>query len=338
LATENHLTVEPMKNPFLATLACIFILACRVSADVQLERTTVHFATQTEGRQILTAKDDFIQRLSPFDRSARMKTDKAISEDEFLQFVGRNVIDWTQEEVEKVQAAVEAIQPLLRDLPLSFPRTVQFIKTTGAEQANAAYTQGTAIVLNKAYLGKSPKDLQSRILHELFHILSRHNPELRQRLYGVIGFTKCNEIDLPPELKRRKITNPDAPRNDYFIRLQIDGRESCAVPLIFSDVETYDVKRGGEFFAYLQFAFLVVARDSGSQIFKPVSEGSSPKLVGPQRVSGFMEQVGRNTNYIIHPEEILADNFALLVLQETDVASPEILQKMREVLVSGKTP
>ena len=51
-----------------------------------------------------------------------------------------------------------------------------------------------------------------------------------------------------------------------------------------------------------------------------------------QHVSGFTEQVGRNTDYIIHPEEILADNFALLVLNEHDVASPEILQKMREAL------
>ena len=46
-----------------------------------------------------------------------------------------------------------------------------------------------------------------------------------------------------------------------------------------------------------------------------------------------MEQVGKNTDYIIHPEEILAENFALLVLNETKVASPEILQKMREVLM-----
>ncbi|HEX7517069.1 MAG TPA: hypothetical protein VF345_07255 [Chthoniobacterales bacterium] len=322
-----------MNSRFLAALACVCILSCRASAGLPLGGAKVHFASQSEGRQILTAKDDFIQRLGPFDRSARMKTDKAISETEFLEFVRRNVVDWTTEERQTVQAVIEAIQPLLRGLPLSLPPTIQVIKTTGAEQGDAAYTQGTAIVLPKAYLGKSQQDLQKLICHELFHILSRHNPELRERLYEIIGFTKCKEIELPPELKRRKITNPDAPRNDHFIRVQIDGRESFAVPILLSSVEKYDVKRGGEFFDYLQFQFLVVEKSSGSQDFKPVSEGSSPKLVKMQYVSGFMEQVGRNTDYVVHPEEILADNFALLVLNEHNVVSPDILQKMREVLM-----
>jgi hypothetical protein len=298
----------------------------------------VHFASQSEGRQILVAKDDFIQRLSPFDRSARMKTNKAVSEAELLEFIRTNVVDWPKGEMQTVQAAIEAIQPLLRDRPLPLPPTVQFIKTTGAEEGNAAYTRATAIVLPKSELAKSQKDLQKVICHELFHILSRQNPELREKLYDIIGFTKCNEIKLPPELERRKITNPDAPRNDHFIRLKIDGHESLAVPILLSSVETYDVKRGGEFFAYLQFQFLVVERTSSSQNFKAVFDGSSPRLVGMQHVSGFMEQVGRNTDYIIHPEEILADNFALLVLNEGNVASPEILQKMREVLMRKATP
>ena len=98
-----------------------------------------------------------------------------------------------------------------------------------------------------------------------------------------------------------------------------------------------DVKRGGEFFEYLQLRFLVVEKDTGSGNFMAAPAGSSPRLVGEQHVSGFMEQVGRNTNYIIHPEEILAENFALLVLKENNVASPEILRKMREVLTGKKT-
>ena len=326
-----------MKSCFLPIFAWVCLLPGRVSADCQLRNTTMHFASQIEGRQVLVAKDDFIQRLSPFDRSARMKTDKAVSEGELLEFIGRNVVDWTKEETQTVQAAIEAMQPLFRDLPLSLPPTVQLIKTTGAEEGNAAYTRSTAIVLPKGVLGKIQQELQQLICHELFHILSRQNPELREELYGIIGFTKCNEIKLPPELERRKITNPDAPRNDHFIRLQIDGHESLAVPILLSSVETYDVKRGGEFFAYLQFQFLVVEKDRGSANLKAVSEGSSPKLVGMERVSGFMEQVGRNTDYIIHPEEILADNFALLVLNSHNVASPEILRKMREVLMRRTT-
>ena len=127
---------------------------------------------------MLIAKDDFIQRLSPFDRSARLKTDKAVSEGELLEFIGKNVVDWTKDETQTVQAAIEAMQPLFRDLPLSLPPTVQLIRTTGAEEGNAAYTRATAIVLPKAALGKSQQELQQLICHELFHILSRQNPVL----------------------------------------------------------------------------------------------------------------------------------------------------------------
>ena len=321
---------------FLA-FVCVVPTLVSSSADIQLGGSTViHFAVESEGRTMLAAKDDFIERLSQFDRSARMKVDRAVSEDEFMAFVGRNVVNWTKEEMQIVQVAVEAIQPLLRELPLSLPPIIQVIKTTGAEEGNAAYTRGTAIVLPKSELAKSQKKLERLICHELFHILSRQNRELREKLYQIIGFSQCDEIEFPPELKRRKITNPDAPRNDHFIRVKIDGHERLAVPVLLSSAEVYNVKRGGEFFEYLEFQFLVVERSSDPRRLKPVYEGSSPRLLGPQGISGFMEQIGRNTNYIIHPEEILADNFALLVLGEQNVASPEILQKMREVLMQKR--
>src|ERR1043166_6717467 len=104
-----------MKSRFSAALACFCLLSCRAWADIPLGGAKAHFASQSEGRQILVAKDDFIQRLSPFDRSARMKTDKAVSQDELLEFIERNVVDWTHEEIQTVQAAIGTIQPLLRD-------------------------------------------------------------------------------------------------------------------------------------------------------------------------------------------------------------------------------
>jgi hypothetical protein len=206
------------------------------------------------------------------------------------------------------------------------------IKTTGAEEGNAAYTRRTAIVIPKAELAKSEKELEKMICHELFHILSRKNPELRERLYEAIGFTECDEIELPRELASRKITNPDAPRNDHFIRLAIAGQQCVTIPVLLSTAEAYNVERGGEFFEYLDFQFLVMEKGAKPRRLKIFYENSMPKLVGLQEVSGFFEQVGQNTQYIIHPEEILADNFALLILKEENVPSPEILQKMMTIL------
>jgi hypothetical protein len=318
------------------TLICICAWiassAC-CDADIQLgDRTAIHFASTGEGSKILMIQDDFTRRLSPFDRAARLKVDHAVSEEDFLRFVGRNTCDWTNEEIQAVQASVENLRPLLRQFPLSLPPTIQMIKTTGAEEGDAAYTRGSAIVLPKKELAKSQAELEKLICHELFHILSRHNRDLRERLYDAIGFTHCEEIEFPRELASRKITNPDAPRNDHFIRLTIGGQECFAVPILLSNAEVYNVARAGEFFEYLNFQFLVMKKTSDPKRLSTVYEKSGPKLIGLEEVSGFFEQVGRNTQYIIHPEEILADNFVLLVLKEENVPSPQILQKMRAIL------
>ena len=46
----------------------------------------------------------------------------------------------------------------------------------------------------------------------------------------------------------------------------------------------------------------------------------------------FYEQVGNNTNYTIHPEEILADNFALAIMEVSSLPSPWVVEEIRSKL------
>jgi len=296
------------------------------------------FATVEEGQKVLTEHDDYVSRLSPFDRAARMKTDKEVSETAYLEFVGRNVLDWQPEEKAVVQSALAEIQPKLDKLSLSFPRTIYFVKTTGNEEGGAEYTRGIAIVLPQSVLEKNKQgSLPALIAHELFHIFSRFNPEAREKLYALIGFQPCGEIAFPPALAQVKITNPDAPRNDHCIQLKTGNEDIWAIPILFSQSAHYDVRKGGEFFEYLQVQLLVVERKQTGISASATYDPAHPRLLGFDQVSGFYEQVGRNTDYIIHPEEILADNFRLLILQKKDVPSPDLLQKIEGVLrQSGK--
>ena len=55
---------------------------------------------------------------------------------------------------------------------------------------------------------------------------------------------------------------------------------------------------------------------------------------GIEEIGNFYEQIGKNTNYIIHPEEILADNFALLVMGQK-VSSPWLLDKLKSFLMQS---
>jgi hypothetical protein len=294
--------------------------------------TTVTFATADEGRRILTTRDDFVRALSPFDRAARVKTASPVSEGTFLEFVGHNVLDWTEPEKASLTSTLERLRVPFDRLALPWPKAIYFVKTTGKEEGGAAYTRDRALILPQTMLTSNRSPSPRLIAHELFHILSRGNPSLRDRLYQAIGFVKCNEIELPETLRNRRITNPDAPANDQCIRVQVAGAEVWAVPIIFSRTDRYDVEQGGDFFFYMQSQLLLIDRADNSPNAKPMYAGSQPRLVDFGQVRGFYEQVGRNTEYIIHPEEILADNFAVLVMGDPDVPSPEVLKKLQDVL------
>lgn len=327
-----------MNTNQVALVAVLLLAPTTLWAQMSLgEGATISFASGVEGEQLLISRDDFVERMSPFDRAARLKTDKVVSERQYLEFVGRNVLEWNGAEKQKIKSAFQGIQKTLVAMALPFPKKLLIIKTTGKEEGGAAYTRANAIVLPQADLEASVARIQKTICHELFHIMSRANPDLREKLYAAIGFEKCNEVAFPLVLKSRKITNPDAPRNDHCIRVVVGDKEQWAIPILFSSAEKYDMDRGGEFFDYLQFQFLLVERSNDGSTVRPIFDGQMPKLVGIQQVSGFFEQVGRNTGYIIHPEEILADNFALLVLGQRELPSPEIIEKIHAILKDGET-
>lgn len=298
----------------------------------QTDAQELIFAPVQDARRLLSSKDEFVERLSPFDRAARMKTDREVAEAEFIQFASAAALDWEDDEAGAIAAAYREIEEQLAQLRLPLPREIVFIKTSGQEEGNAVYTRGNAIIFPRRLLSSPAPTLQRLIAHELFHVASRASPRLAKSLYGAIGFDYCGEAQYPESVARRKITNPDAPREDYCIALMLDGAEVLATPILFSRSATYDRNLGGEFFEYLQLALLLREAPEAPSANEPARPASG-RVVRIDEVSGFYEQVGRNTEYIIHAEEILADNFALLVMKTQTVPSPEVLERVRRALV-----
>jgi hypothetical protein len=202
------------------------------------------------------------------------------------------------------------------------------VTTSGAEEGGAAYTRGDAIILPDKVLAEERGKLDQIVAHELFHVISRRDPARRDRLYRVIGFERCPDYVFPPELAARRITNPDAPHNDHRIRIRDGETEVWAIPVLYAEPGRYDPARGGEFFDYLQFRLAVV--DAASR---------GTRLVEVGRIDRFFDQVGRNTKYIIHPEEILADNFALALSSKADAApAPAIPKAILGILRESGNP
>ncbi len=73
-----------------------------------------------------------------------------------------------------------------------------------------------------------------------------------------------------------------------------------------------------------------MAIESVNGLCQPLTNAGVPVLYRVSEVSNFYEQMGNNTDYVIHPEETMANNFAYMVMQKTDVPNPEILESIRK--------
>jgi hypothetical protein len=289
------------------------------------------FATVAEGQALVATSDTFLKAMSRFDRQVRLQTDGEATEARLVEFLKEQVVEWDEESRTAVIEAIDRVRPKLDPFDLPLPKSTLFILTTGKDEGHAAYTRGPAILLPLAKMQMARPDALDRlVLHELFHVLSRNAPEFRRDLYRIIGFEICDPVPLPPSLADIKLTNPDAPLIDSLIRLTEGDETFHAAPILYSSSATYDAEKKPTLFKYVTFRLLRVEKQDGNWLPKLVD--GKPVLITPADSKSFSDQIGQNTRYIIHPDEILADNFVHLVLQTEKLASPQIVERIGERL------
>ena len=316
----------------LAFVVVLSGLAAGASAqDVPLHgESVVRFASVKEGAAVLGREDRYTKLLSRFDLQSRLQTDKDVTSADLRKFAAKQVIAWPEKDVKSVSEAVAAVRKKMAPHQLNFPKTVLFIHTNGRDEGRAAYCRQNAVILPRNMIRGGKSTLERLVAHELFHILSSHNPKLRDNLYEVVGFKRCGRVVFPASLKDRKITNPDAPGIEHYVEVQHEGKAAHAVPILFASVEKYDVKRGGTFFRYMTFKLMLVER--GDERWGAKLADGEPVLIDPGKTVSYFDAIGRNTGYIIHPEEVLADNFVLLLSGKQDVPTPRVIIGMRKVI------
>lgn len=325
--------IQPVRGDVMGLLAVMLLCCVSVhgeeadqDAGVLLHRETrLRFATKEEAATAFRRRDRFTKSLTPFDLQSRLNKSEA-TVDELLDFSAEQSLEWTDEQKAKLTKVVESLEKRLRPLNLPLPKSVFLVQTTGKVESNAAYCRGNAIILPQRTIdGNRP--LESLLAHELFHVLSNQNPKLRYQLYDIIGFRSCPPIELTGELASRKMTNPDAPELDCVIRVDVDGETVPATPLLLAK-DDFDPAAGQGFFAYMQFHLLVLEPKGDG--YQPRLRDGKPWFTSPQ--SDFYWNIGTNTGYIIHPEEVLADNFKALVMKTPNLPTPRIPQEMLRIL------
>ena len=314
----------------------LWLLASPAYAEVILGTDTqVVLATVEEGRAALSKRDVYLNRLSKLDLAVRLRSSKDLTVDDYVAVVRNSVLAWSDEEQARISKILIGMQERSKKYAQALPKRVLLIKTSGDEESGAAYTREDAVVLPQGRLKSDDAAVEKLIWHELFHVLSRHNPALRDRLYAVIGFEHFPELALPADVAARKLTNPDAPYHEHAIRLKVDGEPVWCVPVLLSTRGQAEAGDGAPFFQHLELRLLLVERDAASAALRPLTNAAGEsRLVALSAAPDFFEKIGRNTTYIIHAEEIVADNFALLAIDAREVKSPELLDKMKAVLAA----
>ena len=271
----------------------------------------LRFASADEARRVLRHPDAWVRQLSAFDRGARMRTLEPTTTEDFRDFAATTASSWTSSERAALGVHVEELSRAAEGLNVKLPH-VTLMKTTGREEFEAAYTRGRTIALPErrvALIGDDPRSDFFLLAHELFHVLSRENPSTRNRLYALLGFEPFPGFDYPPELEGRRLSNPDAFHYGHALTVQTGSGPASVVPVNQSTLPLEDVIGLPNIFGALAILLLPVDTNTGDVL----RDGAGALITYNFGNTDWVPQLRRNSSFIIHPEEVLADNFATLM-------------------------
>lgn len=201
-----------------------------------------------------------------------------------------------------------------------FPDTLKLIKTKGTHYGDGVwYTRENCIVIPANELkSRKSNPFLTTLFHELFHVYSRLKPQKSAKLYQLIGFEAIgfDNLTVPEGLRERVLYNPDGVDFAQKIALaQADGSTIQAVPIIFAN--NVGAKEGqSEFFGYVEFSLYQIEREADGRWRVLVKDDGFSSTLSMDSQPDFFRQIKDNTGYIIHPDEVLADNFSFIMQEK----------------------
>jgi len=308
------------------TLLILFGTFVQARAD-----TTYVFATIEQGRTAITTRDDYLKLSTPLEWQAVMHKATPVDEQAYLRYLRGEVKLWMDSEQAELKPMLERLTTYIAGIHAKAPAQILLVKVGADLYDGSPYTRGNAIFITENWLKPDKfRELLYLLPHETFHVLSRSDPVMREKVYGAIGFRRCASIQVPEAVNTLRIINPDGPVNDHSIAVTYQGKPVEIMPYIrFKDANA-DTKIG--LMSNLKVNWLLVTRNGNACM---ASEPATEIL--DREVGGLYEQIGRNTQYVMHPDEILADNFALMFMaylapKKVTPPSPEVLDRINSVL------
>lgn len=264
--------------------------------------------------------ESFFERIRPLEIQIQSKNTIENSIAAYKKLLSKDVSDFNEFERTAVnrhfKKALELCQKVFPVLELP---PIQLIKTKASYYGDGTYyTRQNSIIIPENVLEFEDNvwnmSFIQTMLHEIFHIYSRYHPKKRDEVYARIGFKKIENLILSDFLDERILHNPDGVDVAYAIALEDStGKKIMAIPAIFSNKKNYSPTQP-YFFNYLSFQLFEVEQKQKDWIV--VAENLGHEV---SSLKNFWEQIGDNTKYIIHPDEICADNFVALVQLRNEI-------------------
>lgn len=281
------------------------------------------FASADEGKELLLSNDTYYNRLNRNDISYRLQK-KGGTVEELKLFAASQIKDFTEEEMTLVNEIVEWFLLMCKENGYNLPPMdeIVFVRSTLYDEFGASgYSTSMQIYLgDELFLRLKGNDEQAKIkfkhtlIHEMFHCMTRSNPDFRAAMYSIIKFkVEEKEYEFPEEISSCILHNPDVDHMNSHAAFTVNGKKTeCAMICMCSPYE-----KEGEGLSEVMIGFV------------PVDDLAT--LYSLNDISDFWDVVGKNTDYILDPEEIMANNFADALVFGIDGRSYQNPEMIREV-------
>ena len=310
-----------------ALVSLMLLSSCRggTSTNDQVLSATqkVSFLDKGQAAEVIGIDntDHYFDKVMELDMSLQMK--KVYPEGtlrqtillDYVQSLKGDVLDFSPSEQTLLKDIFKEIYSLYGGISTSlFPVQVNLIKTHGSHFGPGVYyTREHSIVIPEDVLVNPDRTgLLKVMLHELSHIFTRTHPLVKRDLYALLGFKKLEQTNLliNDSLYRRILLNPDGMDYTWVTSLPTsDGHNTLAMPLICSNAYAYSSTKPS-YMQYLYWNYFEVKHTA--QGFDVLTNAQLKSTLDASGLPALFKSKF-NTDYIIHPDEIVADNFALLL-------------------------
>lgn len=317
----------------MKSLLCLFfalsLSACTaqkpVSYEVKLGPNVTVLLDSTASARVITRDktDKFFDRVTAVEMSIQMKKplenqDRNAWVENYKNYLRTDMASFTPDEAKFVTELMRDIMKTCQSVNADIlPDSLLLIKTKGKHVGDGVYytRENTIIIPADVLRIRDKAALKSTMIHEVFHVYSRLNPKKSAELYKIIGFESIgyDNLEMHPLLASRIIHNPDGVDFAQKIDLnQADGSVVQAIPIIYSNALGY-IDGRDVFFSYVEFNLFEVKKQENGKWKVVVAEDGINSTLKVESQPDFFKQIRDNTGYIIHPDEVLADNFAFFI-------------------------